>query len=225
MRSSKMKQVKIYKRFERLWHWSQAALIFFLALTGFEVHDSIHVFGYEKAVMFHRTASYIFMGLIVLAIFWHFTTEEWRQYIPTFRNIKAQVRFYTLGIFRAEPHPTKKNKQRKLNPLQILTYLGFKILIVPVMVGSGLLYLFHKYINANEVVVISDFELGTIATWHTFGAYVLLTFIVIHVYMTTTGHTPTANIKAMVTGYEEVPDDESEDDAETTNAPNRAPDE
>ena len=192
-----------YKRFERFWHWSQSALILFLAVTGFEVHDSIHIFGYEKAVEFHRVASYAFIVLIVFAIFWHFTTDEWRQYIPTFTNIKAQFRYYLVGIFRKEAHPTQKDKWQKLNPLQILTYLGFKVLIVPVMVVSGLLYMFHKTINVNNVVIVRDIELGSIAYWHTFGAFVLVAFVIMHVYMTTTGETPTANIKAMMTGFED----------------------
>jgi thiosulfate reductase cytochrome b subunit len=29
-------------------------------------------------------------------------------------------------------------------------------------------------------------------------------FFIVHVYLTTTGHTPTAHIKAMVTGWEEA---------------------
>ena len=206
-----MERIKKYKRFERFWHWSQSALIFFLALTGFEVHDSIHVFGYEKAVEFHRIASYAFLVLIVFAIFWHFTTEEWKQYIPTFKNMKAQIMYYTIGIFRNNPHPTQKDKWQKLNPLQILTYLGFKVLIVPVMVVSGLLYMFHKTINTNNIVVISNFELGTIAVWHTFGAFILIAFIIVHVYMTTTGEHPTTNIKAMLTGYEDVEHGEEEE--------------
>lgn len=216
-----MNKVVKYKRFERFWHWSQAALILFLAVTGFEVHDSIHIFGYEKAVEFHRVAAYAFIVLIIFAIFWHFTTDEWRQYIPTFTNIKAQIRYYLIGIFRHEPHPTQKDKWQKLNPLQILTYLGFKILIVPVMVVSGLLYMFHKTINVNNVVIISDIELSRIAYWHTFGAFVLVAFVILHVYMTTTGETPTANIKAMLTGYEEVPegnDDDTETKTETMEA-------
>ena len=198
-----MSKVVKYKRFERFWHWMQSALILFLAVTGFEVHDSIHIFGYEKAVEFHRIASYAFLVLLVFAIFWHFTTDEWRQYIPTFTNMKAQVRYYLIGIFKKEPHPTQKDKWQKLNPLQIMTYLGFKVLIVPVMVVSGLLYMFHKTINVNNVVIISDLELGSIAYWHTFGAFVLVAFVIMHVYMTTTGETPTSNIKAMLTGFEE----------------------
>ena len=198
-----MSKVIKYKRFERFWHWLQSMLITFLAVTGFEVHDSIHLFGYEKAVEFHRVASYAFLVLIVFTIFWHFTTDEWKQYIPTFKNMKAQVYYYMIGIFKKEPHPTQNDKWQKLNPLQIMTYLGFKVLIVPVMVVSGLLYMFHKTINVNNVVIINDIELGSIAYWHTFGAFILVAFVILHVYMTTTGETPTANIKAMLTGFEE----------------------
>lgn len=198
-----MKKIYIYKKFERFWHWSQSALIIFLAITGFEVHDSIHIFGYEAAVFFHRTASYLLLGLIAFAIFWHFTTGEWKQYIPTTKKIKDQIRFYTTGIFKNERHPDQKTHLKKLNPLQVWTYLGFKILIIPVMVVSGLLYMFHKHIDANDIVVISDFSLKAIAVWHTFGAWLLVAFIIMHVYMTTTGHTPVSNIKAMITGYED----------------------
>jgi hypothetical protein len=35
----------------------------------------------------------------------------------------------------------------------------------------------------------------------------MLTFFIVHVYLTTTGHTLTAHIKAMVTGWEDVHDD------------------
>jgi thiosulfate reductase cytochrome b subunit len=38
-----------------------------------------------------------------------------------------------------------------------------------------------------------------------------MVFLVIHVYMTTTGHTPTSNIRAMITGYEDL---EEEDEVE-----------
>lgn len=204
-----MKRIKVYKRFERFWHWSQSALIFFLAITGFEVHDSLHIFGYEKAVIYHRNAAYMLMVLIVFAVFWHLTTDEWKQYIPTVKNMKAQIRYYLYGIFKKEEHPTVKTRWHKLNPLQILTYLGFKVLIIPVVVGSGLLYLFHKHINTNDVVVVSKIPLDVIALTHTFGAFILIVFIIVHVYMTTTGHNLTSNIKAMVTGYEEVEDEEA----------------
>ena len=54
-------RIYIYKRFERFCHWTQAALIIFLAITGFEIHDSFHIFGFQKKgtpyfilALFHR---------------------------------------------------------------------------------------------------------------------------------------------------------------------------
>jgi len=52
------RKVYMYKRFERFWHWAQALLIFFLAFTGFEVHGSYRVFGFERAVVLHNYAGW-----------------------------------------------------------------------------------------------------------------------------------------------------------------------
>ena len=41
-------RVYIFKAFERFWHWSQAALIILLLLTGFEIHGSYANFGFER---------------------------------------------------------------------------------------------------------------------------------------------------------------------------------
>jgi thiosulfate reductase cytochrome b subunit len=209
-----MKKEYIYKRFERFWHWSQASLILFLSITGFEVHDSIHVFGFDKAVMYHRVAAYLLLGLIVFAIFWHFTTGEWKQYTPTMKKLKEQIRYYSIGIFKNEHHPTKKSALNKLNPLQVLTYLSFKIVLIPLVVGTGILYMFYKHIDENNIIVIADIPLDVIAVWHTFGAFMLITFLIVHIYMTTTGETITSNIKAMITGYEELEGEEDEEKEE-----------
>lgn len=208
-----MKKVYVYKRFERFWHWSQAGLIIFLAFTGFEVHGSFHVLGFEHAARFHRIASWMLVGLIIFAIFWHAVTGEWRKYIPTTRKLADQIRFYLVGMFRGETHPTRKTGLQKLNPLQRITYLVFKLLLIPVTVISGIIYMFHKSINKNEIVVISDIPLDTVAFWHTLGAFLLMVFLIIHVYMTTTGRTPTSNIEAMITGYD-LEDEEDEEKQE-----------
>ena len=119
-----------------------------------------------------------------------------------------QIRFYTIGMFKGEKHPTKKTEVTKLNPLQRLVYLGFKLVLVPLTVISGIIYMFHKTIDRNDIVVVSDISLGNIAFWHTLGAILLMVFLVVHVYMTTTGHTPTSNIRAMITGYEDLEEDD-----------------
>jgi thiosulfate reductase cytochrome b subunit len=206
-----MRRVYIYKGFERFWHWTQASLIIFLAFTGFEVHGTFHVLGFEHAARFHRVASWMLIALIIFAIFWHLVTGEWRQYVPTTKKLFAQIRFYSIGMFKGEKHPTKKTGLKKLNPLQRLVYLGFKLVLIPVTVISGILYMFHKTIDRNDLVVISDFSLEEIAFWHTLGAFLLMVFLVVHVYMTTTGNTPVSNIQAMITGYEELEEDDEEE--------------
>lgn len=201
-----MSREYVYPAFGRFWHWTQALLILFLAVTGFEIHGSYRFFGYEAAVRLHNAAATGFLVLIAFAVFWHFTTEEWKQYVPTRENLRAQVEYYLFGIFRDAPHPTRKTRQLKLNPLQKLTYAGLKILVIPVVVGSGLLYMFYRYPRKYEVLALDVKALEPIALLHTAGAFGLLAFLVAHLYLTTTGHTLTSNLKAMVTGWEETPD-------------------
>jgi len=198
------KQIYIYKSFERFWHWTQAILIFFLGFTGFEIHGSIKFFGYQNAVKYHNIAAYSFIVLIVFAIFWHFTTGEWKQYLPTLKNIKAQINFYLIGIFRNAPHPTKRTILSKLNPLQRLVYLGLKLLVIPIMVLSGLLYMFYRYPQGSGVEALNIESVEPFAIIHTLGAFLLVAFIIAHLYLITTGRTITSNLKAMITGFEEL---------------------
>ena len=185
-------------------------MIIFLAVTGFEVHGTFEIFGFEHAARYHRTASYLLIGLIVFAVFWHFVTGEWRQYLPTTKKLKEQILYYAFGMFKGEKHPTRKTELSKLNPLQRLTYLGFKLVLIPVTVVSGILYMLHKSIDQNDIVVVKDIPLGHIAWWHTAGGFLLMVFLVVHVYMTTTGKTPASNIQAMITGFEELEEDEED---------------
>ena len=197
-------RVPVYKGFERFWHWMQALLILFLACTGFEVHGSFAFLGFDQAVHYHRIAADAFIVLIVFAVFWHFTTGEWRQYLPTTRFLRAQAEYYVSGLFRGAPHPTKRTALSKLNPLQKLVYLSLKILVIPVMVVSGLLYMFYRYPQRHAIEALNVDGLRTIAVVHTAGAFFLVTFVVAHVYLITTGRTVTSNLKAMITGYEDL---------------------
>lgn len=195
-------RIYIFKGFERFWHWAQAALILFLLLTGFEVHGSYRLLGFEQAVNAHTTAAWTLVGLWCFAVFWHFTTGEWRQYIPSFEKVTDMVKFYAIGIFMQMPHPYKVHPQRKHNPLQRLTYLGILAVAVPLIWITGWFYLFHdKWADWGLDGILS---LDWVAFFHTLGAFIFLIFVIAHVYLTTTGHTPLAHIKAMITGWEEV---------------------
>ncbi|GAB4360539.1 MAG: cytochrome b/b6 domain-containing protein [Gammaproteobacteria bacterium] len=198
-----MERIYIFKRFERFWHWSQALLIIFMMATGFEVHGAYRFFGFERAAEWHTIAAWALITLWVFAIFWHFTTGEWRQYIPTMEKVEAMVRYYLTGIFTNAPHPFRQTTLRKHNPLQRLAYLFVKLLINPLIWITGLLYLFYAD-WADWGLGWLDLEWVAIA--HTIGAFLMLIFFIVHVYLATAGHTPTSHIKAMITGWEEVED-------------------
>ena len=197
-------RVYVYRAFERFWHWTQSVLILFLAVTGFEIHGAISFFGFHQAVIYHNTAAYALMVLIAFAIFWHLATGEWKQYVPTATHIKAQTNYYIFGIFRNVPHPTKKTVLSKLNPLQRLVYFALKVLVIPVIVTSGLLYMLYRYPHRHGVEALNIDTLRTIAVVHTIGAFLLIAFIVAHLYLITTGATVLSNLKAMLTGYEDA---------------------
>ncbi|WP_417841506.1 cytochrome b/b6 domain-containing protein [Terasakiella sp.] len=198
-----MSRVMMYKRFERFWHWSQAALVLALAFTGFNIHGTFTVLSYKQASDIHTTLLWALLGLWAFAIFWHFTTGEWKNYIPTTEKMAEVFRFYTVGIFKGEEPPYEKTPEKKLNPLQRMAYLGLKLILNPGLIISGLLYLFY---NQWPEAVAQILTLEIVALIHTAFAFFMVSFIILHVYLTTTGHTVGAHIKAMVTGYEDVHD-------------------
>jgi thiosulfate reductase cytochrome b subunit len=196
-----MSRVMIYKRFERFWHWFQALLIFTLLFTGFEIHGSYSVIGFGEAARLHTLAAWALIILWLFAIFWHITTGEWRQYIPTRDGLFAVIRYYLIGTFTGEPHPYRKTTRAKHNPLQRLAYLFFKLMITPIIWLSGLLYLFY---NDWPAILSGALALETVALVHTAAAFAMLIFIIAHVYMATMGPKLTSLIKPMVTGYEDL---------------------
>lgn len=194
-------RVYIFKGFERFWHWSQAALIIFMLLTGFEIHGSYMLFGFAKAVSYHSIAAWSLIGLWIFAIFWHLTTGEWRHYIPTTDKVLVVARYYSSGIFRNEPHPFKPSSLNKHNPLQRLTYLGILLFVSPLIWVTGWLYLFYGDWAAWG---LGHLQLEWVALGHTIGAFLMLAFLLSHLYLVTTGPTLGAHLKAMITGWEET---------------------
>ncbi len=195
-----MPKIYLYTRFERFWHWLQAIIIFILLCTGFEVHGVYTLIGFDRAVQLHNFFGFSWVVLFVFIIFWVFTTGEWRQYIPTTQKLWEVVRYYTSGIFQGKPHPVQKSKESKHNPLQRLTYLALTAVLLTIQMGTGLLYYLY---NDWAIWGISFLSLRAIAFIHLVCAFGILSFVIIHIYMTTTGHTITSHITAMITGWEE----------------------
>ena len=193
-------RIFIFKRFERFWHWSQALLIISMMITGFEVHGFYKILGFGSAVSWHTNAAWALLTIWAFAIVWQFTTGEWKQYLPTVKKVDVMIKYYAWDIFSGAPHPYHKTLDAKHNPLQRLAYLAFLALMSPIVWGSGLLYLFYGQWRALGVGQVLSLE--GVAFFHVLGAYLVLTFLIVHVYLAVSG--PKAHLRAMVTGWEEV---------------------
>ena len=198
-----MARVMLYARFERFWHWSQTALITIMLVTGFEIHGAFALVGFERATTIHTTTAWLLIGLWIFAWFWHLTTGEWKQYRPSAPDrIAAMVRYYGFEIFQGKAHPFHREFSCKLNPLQCMAYLVLHIAISPVIWISGLLYLFYK--SWSSIEALSWLSLSTVAVIHIAAAYLMLAFVIVHVYLALTmDERPFAGLRAMVTGYED----------------------
>jgi thiosulfate reductase cytochrome b subunit len=197
------KRFYLYTRYERCWHWLQAALIIMLLLTGLETHGSLKLFGFKRAAELHNFLGLTWLVSFAFFVFWIFTTGEWKQYVPTTKKMFEVVRYYLHGIFRGEPHPCPKTPSAKHNPLQRLTYLSLAALLLPLQMATGLAY--YLYPSWRQLG-LGWLDLRVLAWVHLAGGFALLIFLIVHVYMTTTGHTPFAHLRAMVSGYEAAGD-------------------
>ncbi len=195
-----VRSVKIFSGFERFWHWTQMAIIFLLLFTGLRIHGVHELISFDQAVELHTWGAIALMLLWVFAIFWHLTTGAWRHYLPTVNGLWPVMRYYAWDIFKGKPHPYRKHFWRKHNPLQAMTYAALKLMLFPAIWVSGLAYLFYNYWQGG----ISNPWLYWVANIHVLSAYAILSFVIIHVYMLTTGDSFRHHLMPMITGYDEV---------------------
>jgi thiosulfate reductase cytochrome b subunit len=194
------RRVMLFTRFERFWHWTQVVLIMTLLFTGFGIHGLHNLLDFKTAVTLHTGSALALLLLWIFAIFWHLTTGTWRHYIPTTNGLLKVAKFYAFGIFKGERHPYRKAYWRKHNPLQALSYLALKLFLFPAIWISGLLYLLYSFWGG----VVSGDALTWIATFHTAVAFAILMFLIIHIYLLTTGHSFKEHVMPMISGFDEV---------------------
>ena len=199
-----MINIYLYTKYERFWHWFQVMLVIILLITGFNIQGYYKLYTFQMAVNIHN---YIGLGWLIsfsFFVFWLFTTGEWKQYVPTTKKIFSVIHYYAYGIFTGKPHPVQKRKNAKHNPLQRIVYLSTVAFLLPVQMITGFLYWSY---NFWELWGFNFLSLSSVAFIHTASAFATLSFLIIHVYMTTTGHSVFAHIKAMITGWESISKD------------------
>ncbi|MFH1844585.1 MAG: cytochrome b/b6 domain-containing protein [bacterium] len=196
----------MYGIYERIWHWLQAAVGLLLLFTGLAIHwPGLFGIDFAGAIAWHNVLAFVLLVNAALALFFHLTTGEIKQFVPApnnlFTRLARQYRYYVWGMFRGAPHPIAKNRRSKFNPMQQLAYLGLLNLLLPLQVLSGLL-LWGGQRWPGLLDAVGGLALP--AALHSLGAWLFGAFLLLHVYLTTTGHRPSALIVAMITGWEEM---------------------
>ena len=215
--NGKTEKVYMYSVYERLWHWLQTFSIVLLLFTGLIIHkpDTFGIFNFNGVVITHNVLAAILALNAVFALFYHLASGEIKQYLPEpkgfFGQAITQAMFYLRGIFKGEEHPFEKTTRKKMNPLQQVTYLAILNVLLPLQGITGILMWgaqrWPAFTNALG-------GLPFLAPFHTLVAWTFAAFIVMHVYLTTTGHTPLAGIQAMMMGWEDLEISEAQSEEE-----------
>lgn len=197
-------KILLHPAFERAWHWFQALCIVMLIITGVALHwpEKFSVGAFQWAVDWHNIFGW---GAVIAWLAWlayNIGSGRIKHYIPRSGEIPTgmikQARFYGYGIFKHEPHPYAPSEDNKFNPLQKIAYLKFQVFLFPILLISGLLYMYPQTFKG---VIDAIGGMTVLAIVHYLLAAVFTAFLVAHLYLATTGETIGENFKAIIFGY------------------------
>jgi Ni/Fe-hydrogenase b-type cytochrome subunit len=204
-----MKRIYLHPLPVRIWHWINAMSFLVLIVTGLQIRyrELLGLMKFRTAVDIHNMFGFILIFNFFIWLVFYILTGKIRIYIPPL-NIKKfitgcvrQARYYGYGLFMGEENPHHSSADNKFNPMQQMAYLSIMLLLIPLQLVTGLLLYdikaFASYINIFGGVKIVD-------TIHVFLFLFFTSFLFVHVYLATLGHTVMAHIKAMFTGFEEI---------------------
>lgn len=183
----------------RLWHWTNAFLFIVLLFSGLMNHFAIGTYLIMATlVQVHTICGYLLLVSWIGFVAVNAYGGNGHHYIIRFKGwigrcIK-QARYYLIGIMKGEPHPFEANEQSKFNPLQQAAYTAVMYGLVPLLLFSGFFCLYPTL----------GLETGA-GYWmlkiHFILALASVAFIFGHLYLCTTGDTPTTAFKSMIDGY------------------------
>lgn len=198
----------------RIWHWANAIGFVLLIITGLQIRyvGQMNLLSFRDAVVLHNWIGFVLIANFFVWLGFYLFTDKIKVYHPElsptkyFKDSFRQMQFYGYGIFRGDPNPHHVSAYRKFNPLQSMLYQIVMMILVPVQFFTGVLLwdiaLFSSAVEAMGGVRVVD-------TVHVLLLIFFCGFIIVHVYLSSLGHTSSAHFKAMLTGYEEVEDQEA----------------
>lgn len=189
----------------RLWHWTNALLIITLSVTGFSLHlatPKLPLLEFSLAARIHDIAGVALIITYSFFVIANIVSGNWWQYVPKppdiLKRCWVQTKWYLFGIFKGEPHPYPVTREVNFNALQALIYWFIMYLVLPVVMLTGLIFLFPEF--TPEKIHGMD-GLLPVALLHFISASAIVMFMVAHIYLGTTGSTVSSMFKTMITGW------------------------
>ena len=198
----------------RIWHWINALGFVMMIVTGFQIRyiGLFDLLSFRTAVSLHNWIGFVLIANFFVWLFFYLFTDKITVYHPDlnpsrqFRRSIRQMLYYGYGIFKGEPNPHHISVYQKFNAMQGMTYQVIMLLLVPLQFYTGLLLWdverFSGMIDLLGGVRVVD-------TAHVLIFIYFITYIFVHAYLGTLGHTWSAHFKAMFTGYEDVEEADS----------------
>jgi thiosulfate reductase cytochrome b subunit len=197
----------------RIWHWINALGFLVMLFTGFQIRyiGLIDLLSFRTAVVVHNWTGFVLIGNFFIWLLFYLFSDKIRVYHPElsplkhFRATFRQAMFYGYGIFKGQPNPFHVSVYQKFNSLQSMSYQVIMMLLVPLQFYTGVLL---WDINRFSGMIRALGGVRVVDTAHVLIFIFFAGFIPFHMYLATLGHTRTAHLKSMLTGYEEVEDEQ-----------------
>jgi thiosulfate reductase cytochrome b subunit len=208
-RRSDMQRIYVHPLPVRIWHWINAFGFVAMIVTGIQIRyvDLVDLMSFETAVNLHNWIGFVLIGNFFIWFLFYLFSDKIKVYHPELSPVKhyrdsfRQLQYYGYGIFKGDPNPHHVSAYHKFNPMQSMMYQIIMLLIVPLQFCTGLLLWDVKgFSGAVELLG----GVRVVDTVHVLIFIFFTSFIIIHVYLASLGHTPTAHFKAMITGYDEI---------------------
>ena len=194
------KRVYVWELPVRVFHWINALCIVVLGVTGFIIadppallsqHEAWETFTFAKVKVVHFITAYIFVGTILMRVYWSFVGNQyahWSAFIPLTKKARKNiVHVLKHDIFlMKDPRHRLSDISIGHNFLASTTYfIMFFVALVLIFTGFGLYSGLSAWWFPNLFAWVPSFLGGDFLTRqiHHFSMWIVIFFIIIHVYL------------------------------------------
>jgi len=213
----------IYEAPVRLWHWTHAFSIFCLIGTGYLIANPLPALQGEASEhflmgtirMIHFIAAYVFIIGYLVRFYWALVGNKYSRelfYAPFWRAAWWKEWWHELKYYLFLTRKVAKTPAH--TPFAAMAVWVFNVVLVVFMIFTGLA-LYSQGLGTDswaDKVAGWVFLLGSsqeVRMWHLTGMWLMLTFVVIHLYMVARADIMgrQSSISTMISGWRTYKDD------------------